>query len=185
MFYKGTKDVLYYHERSGEAQYDFPDDFLMLGMAGLDCNLCALPRHLQLSQLSYMHRREVRSTVLIQTVTFTRIQSNFLKINLQIKDFQLSWRTCSTWQADTLLTCVLLQSPLSSTQHTSLCAQKVTTRCRTFVHPWQKTLGAFGSARILASWSHLQHSTCGRTSFFERFPVQFWACSIRLFAPSL
>ena len=34
MFYKGSQDVLYYHEQSGEAQYKFPNDFLMLGMAG-------------------------------------------------------------------------------------------------------------------------------------------------------
>ena len=38
MFYKGTQDVLYYHEQSGEAKYNFPDDFLMLGMPGPVCN---------------------------------------------------------------------------------------------------------------------------------------------------
>lgn len=32
VFYKGSQDVIYYHEQTGKAQYDFPDDFLMLGI---------------------------------------------------------------------------------------------------------------------------------------------------------
>ena len=31
MFYKGSQDVLYYHEQTGKAMYSFPDDFVMLG----------------------------------------------------------------------------------------------------------------------------------------------------------
>lgn len=85
VFFKGSQDILYYHEQTGEAQYNFPDDFVMLGMI---CHSFCREFLTSLQSFSVLVTLPAYCC-LLQFMSFTRSQSVHIRLGTTFRQLDI------------------------------------------------------------------------------------------------